>query len=155
LSRIPTDLRARDEASRVMEFLKAGSLALPEPAPGFLSRLTFLPGRARALRQAESAEKERSRFRRLVGDWRFSGAVAYAAALLTVVLLGVDPLTTARDAASDLTASGERALAQARSAAVSRLEDSGLARAAKPYTERLDYRVYRAFAVGRARASAY
>jgi hypothetical protein len=152
---LPTDLTERNEAARVLEYLRPGALLAPEPSPGLLSRLAFLPARARAARHDRAPAPGRAFLRRLVGDWRFSVVLAYAAALLAVVLLGVDPLTTARDAASDLTASGERALARARSAAVARIEDTPIARAARPYTERLDYRLYRAVAAGRARAAAY
>jgi hypothetical protein len=154
LVQLPTDLAERNEAARVLEFLRPGSLAAPEPPAELLSRLAFLPARARAARHSRGVPKS-VLLRRLTGDWRFSVALAYAAALVVVLLLGVDPLTAARDAASDLTASGEKALAQARVAAVARLEDTPIARAAKPYTERLDYRLYRAAAVGRARAAAY
>ncbi|HQQ79490.1 MAG TPA: hypothetical protein PLB01_19245, partial [Thermoanaerobaculia bacterium] len=56
---------------------------------------------------------------------------------------------------TDLTAAGERALTDARVAAVKRVEDSAIGRYAAPLTKRLDYRVYRAFVAGRARATAY
>ena len=64
-------------------------------------------------------------------------------------------MSAARGAANDLTSAGERALSEARVAAVHRFDDSALGRAAAPITKRLDYRVYRAFAAGRARAVAY
>ncbi len=80
---------------------------------------------------------------------------AYAASILVFALLNVDPMAAARGAANDLTAAGERALTDARVAAVKRVEDSAIARYAAPLTKRLDYRVYRAFVAGRARATAY
>lgn len=152
---LPTDLAGRNEAARVLEYLRPGSLLAPQPPPELFSRLAFLPARARAERPSREAGRRRTLVQRLAGDWRTSVALAYAAALLVVVALGVDPLTAARDAASDLTASGEKALVEARTAAVSRISDTSLARAAKPYTERLDFRLYRAVAAGRARAAAY
>ena len=44
---------------------------------------------------------------------------------------------------------------EARVAAVQRFDGSAIGRAAAPITKRLDYRIYRAYAAGRARAVAY
>jgi hypothetical protein len=90
-----------------------------------------------------------------VTDWRFAVTAAYAASILVFALLRVDPMAAARGAATDLTAVGERALTDARVAAVKRVEDSAIGRYAAPLTKRLDYRVYRAIVAGRARAAAY
>jgi hypothetical protein len=95
------------------------------------------------------------RLKPFVTDWRFAVVAAYAATFLIVALLRVDPMSAARGAANDLTSAGERALSEARVAAVHRFGESALGRAAAPITKRLDYRVYRAFAAGRARAIAY
>ncbi|MGZ5381265.1 MAG: hypothetical protein ACXWFQ_05355, partial [Thermoanaerobaculia bacterium] len=115
--------------------------AVPEPAPSGavsnVSRGVF------------------GRLRPVVTDWRFAVAAAYAATFLIVALLRLDPMSAARGAANDLTSAGERALSEARVAAVRRFDESALGRAAAPITKRLDYRVYRAFAAGRARAVAY
>ena len=100
----------------------------------------------------------RGRFGRLkpiLTDWRFAVASAYAATFLLVAILRIDPMTAARDAANDLTSAGERALTEARVVAVQRFDDSAVGRATAPIAKRLDYRVYRAFAAGRARAVAY
>jgi hypothetical protein len=64
-------------------------------------------------------------------------------------------MSAARGAANDLTSAGERALSEARVAAIRRFDESAIGRAAAPITKRLDYRVYRAFAAGRARVIAY
>jgi hypothetical protein len=95
------------------------------------------------------------RLKPVVTDWRFAVVAAYAATFLIVALLRVDPMSVARGAANDLTSAGERALSEARVAAVHRFDESALGRATAPITKRLDYRVYRAFAAGRARAVAY
>jgi hypothetical protein len=91
----------------------------------------------------------------VVTDWRFAVAAAYAASILVFAMLNVDPMAAARGAATDLTAAGERALTDARVAAVKRLDESAIGRYAAPLTKRLDYRIYRALAAGRARAAAY
>jgi hypothetical protein len=95
------------------------------------------------------------RLKPVATDWRFAVAAAYAATFVIVTLLRIDPMSAARGAANDLTSAGERALSEARVAAVHRFDDSAIGRAAAPITKRLDYRVYRAFAAGRARAVAY
>ncbi len=95
------------------------------------------------------------RLKPLVTDWRFAVVAAYAATFLIVALLRLDPMSAARGAANDLTSAGERALSEARVAAIQRFDESALGRATAPITKRLDYRVYRAFAAGRARAIAY
>jgi hypothetical protein len=160
LRALPADFAVRRAVAVSLELLESGALARPEPSPELMGRLLFMPTRARAAarekaRAASGAAGARGRWKPLLSDWRFTVAVAYAATLVLVVILQIDPLSAARGAASDLTAVGERALSDARSAAVARLEDSALGRATKPFTERLDYRIYRTLTAGRARATAY
>ena len=148
----PADFAVRREAVLYLDLLSPGALALPEPSPELMGRLRFLPTRAGAGETAAAAR--RPTWRRWLGDWRFTVAVAYAATLVIVTLLGADPMSAARDAASSLTAAGERAVEDARQAALARLDAAARAQAEKPLPERLDYRIYRAFAVGKARAEA-
>jgi hypothetical protein len=154
LSETPAGLLARQQASEVLSLLTPGALARPEPSRALLQRLLDVPKPGTA-----SASNVRrglfGRLRPVVTDWRFAVAAAYAATFLIVALLRIDPMSAARGAASDLTSAGERALSEARVAAVHRFDESALGRAAAPITKRLDYRVYRAFAAGRARAVAY
>jgi hypothetical protein len=152
----PRDAAARQVASEVLAFLTPGALAKPEPSGALLARLNAV--RAAASDVPTPANVRRGvfgRVRPVVRDWRFAVAAAYAASILVFALLRVDPMAVARGAATDLTAAGERALTDARVAAVKRLDESTLGRMAAPLTKRLDYRVYRAFAAGRARAAAY
>ncbi len=146
----------RQAASEVLSFLTPGALAKPEPSATLLARLNALP---RASSTAPSGANVRrgvfARIRPVVTDWRFAVTAAYAASILVFALLRVDPMAAARGAATDLTAVGERALTDARVAAVKRVEDSAIGRYAAPLTKRLDYRVYRAIVAGRARATAY
>jgi hypothetical protein len=155
LSATPDGGRARQRAAEVLSVLTPGALVLPEPSDALLGRIRAVP-RPRA---AEAASNVRrgvfGRLRPITTDWRFAVAAAYAATFVIVALLRIDPMSAARGAANDLTSAGERALSEARVAAVHRFDDSALGRAAAPITKRLDYRVYRAFAVGRARAVAY
>jgi len=155
LSKTPAGLVARQQASEVLSLLTAGALARPEPSQALLQRLLDVP----KPRTAASASNVRrglfGRLKPVVTDWRFAVVAAYAATFLIVALLRIDPMSAARGAASDLTSAGERALSEARVAAVHRFDESALGRAAAPITKRLDYRVYRAFAAGRARAVAY
>lgn len=156
LAEEPADAAARQAASEVLAFLTPGALATPEPSGALLARLNAVP--ADATDVPAPANVRRGVFGRLhplVTDWRFAVAAAYAASVLVFALLNVDPMAAARGAATDLTAAGERALTEARVAAVKRVEDSAIGRYAAPLTKRLDYRIYRAFAAGRARAAAY
>ena len=98
---------------------------------------------------------EMSRFRRLRSDWRVLVAVAYAACLALVAILGVDPLSAARSGASGMAAAGERAIAEAREAAAGKLDTVLAAQRKKPLTEQIDYKVYRTLAVGKAKTSAW
>lgn len=152
----PEDAEGRQAASEVLAFLTPGALAKPEPSPALLARLEALP---RASAEAPAASNVRrgafGGLRPILTDWRFAVTAAYAASILVFALLNVDPMAAARGAATDLTAAGERALTDARVAAVKRVEESAIGRYAAPLTKRLDYRVYRAFAAGRARATAY
>ncbi len=150
----PEDAAARAETADVLSLLTPGALAKPEPSPELLARIAALGARAPA-GGAVVRGGAFARVKPLVRDWRFVVAAAYAASFLVFAILDVDPMQAARGAASDLTARGERALTDARVAAVKRLDESTLARYAAPLTKRLDYRVYRAFAATRARASAY
>jgi len=155
LSETPADVRARQEASEVLSFLTPGALARPEPSRALLKRLLAVPEPAPSRAETSVSRGVFARLKPLVTDWRFAVAAAYAATFLIVALLRVDPMSAARGAANDLTAAGERALSEARVAAVHRFDESALGRVAAPITKRLDYRVYRAFAAGRARAIAY
>lgn len=143
----PADFAARRETARVLELLDSDALR-PVASPELLTRLAFLPTRARAESAARKAA-EPGFFARVFADWRMRVALAYAATAILVLVLKIDPLTTARSAASDLTSVGERAVAEARSVASDKLATIA------PITKRLDYRVYRTFAVGRARVKAY
>jgi len=155
LSETPTGARARQRAAEVLSFLTSGALARPEPSAALLDRLRAVPGP----RAAQAASNVRrgvfGRLKPIATDWRFAVVAAYAATFVIVALLRIDPMSAARGAANDLTSAGERALSEARVAAVHRFDDSAIGRAAAPITKRLDYRVYRAFAAGRARAVAY
>ena len=155
LSEPPHDARPRQRAAEILSFLTPGALARPEPSPALLDRLRAVP----EPRTAEAAPNVRrgvfGRLKPVVTDWRFAVAAAYAATFVIVALLRIDPMSAARGAAGDLTSAGERALSEARVAAVQRFDKSAIGRAAAPIAKRLDYRVYRAFAAGRARAVAY
>lgn len=142
----PGDFAARRAAAEVLALLAPGVLATPEPSPEFLARLAFLPTRARAAKAPPA--KSPGLIARLLSDWRVTVALVYGVLFIVIGALKVDPLSVARGAATDLTTSGERVLAEAQTAAVRRLEGS-------PLTRRLDYKVYRAVAASRARASAY
>ena len=155
LSETPADVRARQEASEVLSFLTPGALAKPEPSRALVKRLLAVPAPAPSGALSNVSRGIFGRLKPLVTDWRFAVAAAYAATFLIVALLRLDPMSAARGAAGDLTSAGERALSEARVAAVQRFDESALGRAAAPITKRLDYRVYRAFAAGRARAIAY
>lgn len=155
LARTPADIRARQEASEVLAFLTPGALARPEPSRELLKRLLVVSEPAPSGAGSNVRRGAFGRLRPVLTDWRFAVAAAYAATFLIVALLRIDPMSAARDAANDLTSAGERALSEARVAAVHRLGDSAIGRAAAPITKRLDYRIYRAFAAGRARAVAY
>jgi hypothetical protein len=143
----PADFAARRAAVGVLELLEPGALSRPEPSRELLSRLAFLPTRARAAAKPATA-RPRSLASRFFGDWRVTVALVYGVLFLVIGVLRVDPLSVARGAASDLTSTGERVLGEARVAAVKRLEGNAL-------TRRLDYKVYRAVTAGKARAAAY
>ena len=155
ISGTPAGARARQRAAEVLSFLTPGALARPEPSPALLDRLRAVP----EPQAAEAASNVRrgvfGRLKPIATDWRFAVVAAYAATFVIVALLRIDPMSAARGAANDLTSAGERALSEARVAAVRRFDESAIGRAAAPITKRLDYRVYRAFAAGRARAVAY
>ncbi len=156
LAEEPDDLAGRQAASAVLGFLTPGALERPEPSPALLARLRAVPSSSAAAPAASNVRRGAFlRVRPILTDWRFAVTAAYAASILVFALLRVDPMAAARGAATDLTAAGERALTDARVAAVRRVEDSAIGRYAAPLTKRLDYRVYRAFAAGRARATAY
>jgi hypothetical protein len=155
LSGTPVDVRARQEASAVLSFLTPGALARPEPSPALLRRLLVVSAPAPPAAAPNVRRGVFGRLRPIATDWRFAVAAAYAATFVIVALLRIDPMSAARGAAADLTSAGERALSEARLAAVHRFDDSAIGRAAAPITKRLDYRIYRALAAGRARAVAY
>jgi len=156
LAEEPDDAAGRQAASEILAFLTPGALARPEPSPALVARLNAVSRAAAAAPPASNVRRGVfGRIRPVLSDWRFAVTAAYAASILVFALLNVDPMAAARGAATDLTAAGERALTDARVAAVRRVEDSAIGRYAAPLTKRLDYRVYRAFAAGRARAAAY
>lgn len=142
----------RVAAREALALLSPGALAVPEPSPALLRRLLAVPA-AGPRRTANVVEM--SRFRRLRSDWRVLVAVAYAACLALVAILGVDPLSAARSGASGMAAAGERAIAEAREAAAGRLDTVLAAQRKKPLTEQIDYKVYRTLAVGKAKTSAW
>ena len=148
LAATPADFALRREVASVLDLLSPGALALPEPSSELMGRLRFLPARAKA-------GEEKPAWRRWLRDWRVTVAIAYAATLIIVTLLGVDPMSAARGAASSLTSRGERAVEEAKQTALARLESTALAEAEKPLTDRLDYRLYKTFAEGKAHAVAY
>lgn len=142
----------RIAARETLALLAPGALAAPEPSPALLRRLLSLP--AGHPRRASNVV-ETSRFRRLRSDWRVMVALAYAACLVLVAVLGVDPLSAARSGASGMTAAGERALAEAKAVAGEKLDTVLASQRKKPLTQQLDYRVYRTLAVGRAKTAAW
>jgi hypothetical protein len=152
LGRIPRTEPARVVARETLSLLVPGTLAAPEPSPALLRRLLALPaGRPRPA----SNVVEMSRFRRLRSDWRVLVATAYAACLVLVAVLGVDPLSAARSGASGMTAAGERALTEARTVAEEKLGTVLASHRKRPLAEQLDYRIYRTLAVGRAKTTAW
>lgn len=144
---------ARVAAREVLALLVPGALAVPEPSPALLRRLLALP--AGHPRRDAANVVEMSRFRRLRSDWRVLVAVAYAACLVLVAVLGVDPLSAARSGASGVAAAGERALAEAREVAGEKLDTVLTSQRKKPLTQQLDYRLYRTLAVGKAKTAAW
>lgn len=139
-------------ARETLALLSPGALAAPEPSPALLRRLLAVPaGQPRR----PSNVVEMSRFRRLRSDWRVVVALAYAACLVLVAILGVDPLSAARSGASGMTAAGERALSEAKAVAGEKLDTVLASQRRKPLTEQLDYRVYRTLAVGKAKTTAW
>jgi hypothetical protein len=142
----------RVAARSVMALLSPGALAVPEPSPALLRRLLALPA-GRPRQSVPGAEA--SRFRRLGSDWRVLVALAYAACLALVAILGVDPLSAARSGASGMAAAGERAVAEAKTAAGEKLDTVLASHRKKPLTEQLDYRFYRTLAVGKAKTTAW
>ena len=150
----PSDFADRRSSAEVLDFLRPGALAAPEPSPELMGRLLYLPTRVKAAAGAQAAPAP-SAWKRLFSDWRVLVAAAYAVTLAVVSVLGVDPMSAARGAASSLTSAGERAVEDAKQAALARLDAAATAEAGRPLTERLDYRIYRTLASGRARAAAY
>lgn len=149
----PSDFAARREAAAVLDLLKPGGLVIPEPSPELMGRLRFLP--TRAMPGSRRGAPAAAGWRRHLSDWRMAVAAAYAVTLLIVALLGIDPMSAARDAASSLTTAGERAVAEAKQTALAGLDAAARTQTEKPLMERLDYRIYRTFAEGEARAVAY
>ncbi|MHB8799885.1 MAG: hypothetical protein ACYDBY_15610 [Thermoanaerobaculia bacterium] len=147
-STVPARVAVRD----TLALLAPDALAVPEPSPALLRRLLAVPA---AGPRREANVVEMSRFRRLRSDWRVLVAVAYAACLALVAILGVDPLSAARSGASGMAAAGERAIADAREAAADRLDTVLAAQRKKPLTEQINYKVYRTLAVGKAKTSAW
>ena len=152
LAALSSTLPPRVAAREVLALLGPGALATPEPAPALLRRLLAVP---RTRQRPEVAQAGASRFRRWSSDWRVLVALSYAACLVLVAVLGVDPLSAARSGASGMTAAGERALAEARAVAGEKLETVLASNQKRPLTEQLDYRVYRTLAVGKAKTAAW
>ena len=152
LSALSQTLPPRLAAREVMALLEPGALAPPEPSPALLRRLLAVPG---GHPRHAAPRAEASRFRRWSGDWRVMVALAYAACLLLVAVLGVDPLSAARSGANGMSAAGERALAEAKAVATEKLDTVLASHRQRPLTEQLDYRVYRAFALGKAKTTAW
>ena len=149
---------SRSEAPRVaareaLSFLVPGALAAPEPSPALLRRLLALP--AGHPRRSAANVVEIGRFRRWRSDWRVMVALAYAACLTIVAVLGVDPLSAARSGATGVAAAGERAVSEARQAAAEKLGTVLASQRKKPLTQQLDYKLYRTLAVGKAKTSAW
>ncbi|MBK8596654.1 MAG: hypothetical protein IPN83_13930 [Holophagales bacterium] len=142
----------RISTREVLALLVPGAIAAPEPSPALLRRLLALP--AGQPRRAP-VPAEASRFRRWRSDWRVVVALAYAACLALVAILGVDPLSAARSGASGMTAAGERALAEAKVVAEEKLGTVLASHRKRPLTEQLDYRLYRTLAVGKAKTTAW
>lgn len=152
LARLSETEPPRVATRAVMALLAPGALATPEPSPALLRRLLALPaGNPRSTVPGAQA----SRFRRWGSDWRVMVALAYAACLALVAILGVDPLSAARSGASGMTAAGERAIAEARAVAGEKLDTVLASHRRRPLTEQLDYRVYRTLALGRAKTTAW
>ena len=124
----------------------------PEPSPELMGRLRFLPTRAGAVGEPRLRP---AGWRRWLADWRVTVVVAYVVTLVIVTLLGVDPMSAARDAASSLTSAGERAVEEREADRARAARRRGAAQAEKPLTERLDYRIYRTIAEGKARVVPY
>lgn len=142
----------RVAARLVMGLLAPGALAAPEPSPALLRRLLALPG---GHPREAAPPPEASRFRRWRSDWRVVVALAYAACLALVAILGVDPLSAARTGATGMAAAGERALAGAKVVATDKLDTVLASQRRRPLTEQLDYRLYRTIAVGKAKTTAW
>lgn len=146
----------RSGAEEVLGLLKPGVLARPVLSEGLLAMLARIPvERPRGKVVAIEAARER-RARRgplsLLSDWRVAVTLAYAATLVLVAVLRLDPLSAAKSATADLTAAGEEAIITARAAAEKKFAE---VRSRGSFRDQLDYRLYRAMAVGRARATAY
>lgn len=142
-------------AEEVLGLLTPGVLARPELPVRLRERLERIPAERP---RGKVVEIEAGRQRRSRGplaaltDWRVAVALAYAATLLIALVLRLDPLSTAKTAAVDLTSAGEQAITAARSSAEKRIAE---VRSRGSIRDQLDYRLYRAMAVGKARATAY
>lgn len=142
-------------AEEVLGLLTPGVLARPELPERLRERLSRIPAerpRGKVV-SIEAGRKGRSRGPlAALSDWRVAVALAYAATLLIALVLRLDPLSTAKTAAVDLTTAGEQAITAARSSAERRIAD---VRSRGSIRDQLGYRLYRAVAVGKARATAY
>ena len=152
----PEDGTGKNGAEEVLGLLTPGVLARPVLSERLLERLARIPAeRSRGKVVAIDAARER-RARRgplsLLSDWRVAVTLAYAATLVLVAVLRLDPLSAAKSATADLTAAGEEAITTARTAAGKKIAE---VRSRGSFRDQLDYRLYRAMAVGRARATAY
>ena len=143
-----TRLRAR--ASDVLSFSRRALREARAPAPARAAPRGPRPSRRPAPRTSAAASSAGRRSHRLAV--RRDGASCRVHPRLRA--LNVDPMA-GRGAATDSRPWESARSRRTRVAAVRRVEDSAIARYAAPLTKRLDYRLYRAFAAGRARAAAY
>ncbi len=147
------------ESQEVLRLLTPGSLKAPELSESLRSRLLAIPRPRTEEEETPSNvvpfQARKSRRFEVLRDWRVAVALVYAATIVVAVGLRWDPATVARRAASGLTETGERAVAEAREKAAQKLATSLQWSRSRPLREQLDYRIYRTLAVSRAKATAY
>ncbi|MCC6133313.1 MAG: hypothetical protein IT186_25560 [Acidobacteria bacterium] len=158
LSGIPGHAEAVWKQSReVLALLRPGALEGPDLPESLTEKLHAIPAQSRRLapvvtiRPVLTAPTRKRWYR----DWRVAVAGMYAATLLIATALQFDPMSVARQTASDLTVRGEKAVAEARDRTAERLAESLRVSRTRPLRDQLDYRLYRAMAVSRAKAGAY
>ena len=152
---------AREEVRETLALLLPGTIQTPRLSEEATRRLLEIPGQLS--RKEAGAPEVRVQPRVLsfsfVRDWRVAVVAAYAAALVVVALLGVDPVSAARSTASGFAVKSQHALAQARDAASDvarrRLDQNRLEFEGRTLSRRLDTRIYRAIALTKATAAAW